>query len=86
MIKILIADDQDLIRESLKIVLDMNNDMKVVGLAENGNKVLDFVKKNVPDVILMDIRMPEIDGGDSYRHERRLNFKRERHYKRRETF
>lgn len=62
MIKVLIADDQDLIRESLKIVLDMNGDMKVVGLAENGNKVLEFVKKNVPDVILMDIRMPEVDG------------------------
>ena len=62
MIKILIADDQDLIRESLKIVLDMNSDMKVIGLAENGKKVLDFIKKNVPDVILMDIRMPEIDG------------------------
>ena len=62
MIKVLIADDQDLIRESLKIVLDMNGDMKVVGLAENGSKVLEFVKKNVPDVILMDIRMPEVDG------------------------
>lgn len=62
MIKVLIADDQDLIRESLKIVLDMNGDMQVVGLAENGNKVLEFVKKNVPDVILMDIRMPEVDG------------------------
>ena len=62
MIKVLIADDQDLIRESLKIVLDMNGDMEVVGLAENGSKVLEFVKKDIPDVILMDIRMPEIDG------------------------
>lgn len=62
MIKILIADDQDLIRESLKIVLDMTNEMQVIGLAENGHKVLDFVKKNPPDVILMDVRMPELDG------------------------
>lgn len=62
MIKILIADDQELIRESLKIVLDMNNDMKVVGLAENGQKVLECIEKNLPDVILMDIRMPELDG------------------------
>ena len=46
MIKILIADDQDLIRESLKIVLDMNIDMEVVGLAENGRKVL--LKKICP--------------------------------------
>ncbi len=62
MIKILIADDQELIRESLKIVLDMNADMKVVGLAADGQKVLDLLNKNRPDVILMDIRMPELDG------------------------
>ena len=62
MIKILIADDQELIRESLKIVLDMNGEMKVVGLAENGHRVLELVKKTLPDVILMDIRMPELDG------------------------
>ncbi|MBR1396046.1 MAG: response regulator transcription factor, partial [Selenomonadaceae bacterium] len=53
MIKILIADDQELIRESLKIVLDMNKDMEVIGLAENGHKVLDLLKKTVPDIILM---------------------------------
>ncbi|MBR3746708.1 MAG: response regulator transcription factor [Selenomonadaceae bacterium] len=62
MIKILIADDQELIRESLKIVLDMNADMKVVGLAADGQKVLELLNKNRPDVILMDIRMPELDG------------------------
>lgn len=62
MIKILIADDQELIRESLKIVLDLNQDMEVVGVAENGRKVLESLKKNLPDVILMDIRMPELDG------------------------
>jgi len=62
MIKILIADDQELIRESLKIVLDINKDMEVIGLAENGNKVLELLKKNVPDIILMDIRMPGLDG------------------------
>ena len=62
MIKILIADDQELIRESLKIVLDMNADMKVVGLAEDGQKVLELLNKNRPDIILMDIRMPELDG------------------------
>lgn len=62
MIKILIADDQELIRESLKIVLDLNQDMEVVGIAENGRTVLEMIKKNLPDVILMDIRMPELDG------------------------
>lgn len=62
MIKIMIADDQDLIRESLQIILDMNADIKVIGLAENGRKVLELIKKNLPDIILMDIRMPEMDG------------------------
>ena len=62
MVKILIADDQELIRDSLKIILDMNSDIKVVGVAENGRKVLDLIRKNLPDIILMDIRMPELDG------------------------
>ena len=62
MIKVVIADDQELILESLKIVLDMNSEIEVVGLAENGNKVLEILKKTVTDVILMDIRMPELDG------------------------
>ena len=62
MIKVLIADDQELIRESLKIVLDTNADMQVIGLAENGKKVLEMLKNNLPDIILMDIRMPELDG------------------------
>ena len=62
MIKIIIADDQDLIRESLQIILNMNSDIKVIGLAENGQRVLEQIKKNLPDIILMDIRMPEMDG------------------------
>ncbi len=62
MIKIIIADDQDLIRESLQIILNMNSDIKVIGLAENGQRVLEQMKKNLPDIILMDIRMPEMDG------------------------
>jgi DNA-binding NarL/FixJ family response regulator len=62
MIKVLIADDQELIRESLEIVLNMNPDMEVIGVAENGAEVLQFLKKQQPDVILMDVRMPEIDG------------------------
>jgi DNA-binding NarL/FixJ family response regulator len=61
-IKIVIADDQELIRESLRVVLDMNQDMRVIGTCENGRKVLELVRKVRPDVILMDIRMPEIDG------------------------
>lgn len=62
MIKVLIADDQELIRESLGIVLGANPDMEVVGMASNGQEVLSGIKKEKPDVILMDIRMPGMDG------------------------
>ena len=61
MIKVLIADDQELIRESLKIVLGANEDMEVTGIAENGEQVLSEIKKEKPNVILMDIRMPGIE-------------------------
>lgn len=62
MIKVMIADDQELIRESLKIVLNMNPDMEVPAVAENGQELMQLLKKELPDVILMDVRMPEIDG------------------------
>lgn len=62
MIKVMIADDQELIRESLKIVLGVEQDMEVVATASNGNDVLKQIPKTRPDVILMDIRMPEMDG------------------------
>lgn len=62
MIKIMIADDQELIRESLKIVLGASPDMEVCAVAADGNQVLSLIKKEKPDVILMDIRMPGMDG------------------------
>lgn len=62
MIKVLIADDQELIRESLKIVLNTHEDLQVIDTVEDGFAVLDSIKRNVPDVILMDIRMPRMDG------------------------
>lgn len=61
-IKVLIADDQELIRQSLKIVLSANKDIEVIGTVCNGNEVIEAARKYRPDVILMDIRMPEIDG------------------------
>lgn len=62
MIKVLIADDQELIRESLKIVLSSYKDIEVVGAVADGAEVLESLKKSQPDVILMDIRMPKMDG------------------------
>lgn len=62
MIKVLIADDQELIRESLRIVLSSTENIKVIDTVGNGLDVLSSVQRNNPDVILMDIRMPEMDG------------------------
>lgn len=62
MINVVIADDQALIRDSLKIILSMDEEIKVVGTAANGLEVLDLLKKEYVDVILMDIRMPKMDG------------------------
>jgi len=72
MIKVFIADDQELIRESLKIVLDQNEDMVVNGVAENGQILMDMLKDDQPDVILMDVRMPELDGVEATREVKRL--------------
>ena len=62
MIRVLIADDQELIRQSLSFVLDAQADITMVGTASNGREAIELVRKEKPDVVLMDIRMPEVDG------------------------
>ena len=62
MIKVLIADDQELIRQSLSIVLNTKEGIEVTVTVANGQEVIASVRKNRPDVILMDIRMPVMDG------------------------
>jgi len=61
-ISILIADDQDLVREGLRMLLDAEPDLSVAGEAANGSQALAQARKLDPDVILMDVRMPEVDG------------------------
>ena len=62
MIKILIVDDQQLVRESLQIVLNAQDNFHVTSIAENGYLALQAIKKEKPDIVLMDIRMPQLDG------------------------
>ena len=62
MIKVLIADDQELIRQSLQIVLNSKPDITVCDVAEDGQAVIRSVRKEKPDIILMDVRMPKMDG------------------------
>ncbi len=61
-IRVLIADDQRLMREGLRIILEDAPDIEVIGEAENGLIVTQLAEKHHPDVILMDIRMPLLDG------------------------
>lgn len=62
MIKIMIADDQELIRESLKIILSTRDEFTVIATPGSGKEVIEAIRKEKPDVILMDMRMPDMDG------------------------
>lgn len=62
MINILLVDDQSLIRQGLKALLELESDLKIIGEAENGENAIKLVHELHPDVILMDIRMPMMDG------------------------
>ncbi len=67
LIKVLIADDQTLMRDGLKTILELEEDIEVVGTAENGIQAYEMAQKLSPDVVLMDIRMPLMDGVESTR-------------------
>jgi DNA-binding NarL/FixJ family response regulator len=62
MIRILLVDDQALFREGLRTLLSIRPDLDVVGEAENGREAVEMAAKLVPDVILMDLRMPVLNG------------------------
>ncbi len=61
-IKILIADDHPIVRQGLATVLNQEEDLEVVGLAENGLEAVARARELRPDIILMDLQMPEMDG------------------------
>lgn len=64
-IRVLIADDDSLIRESLKIILDMDNEIEVISCVENGQEAINICKSSNIDIALLDIRMPVMNGVDA---------------------
>ena len=66
-IKILIADDHPVVREGLSAMLTREEDIQVVGEAENGRDAINKATDLQPDIILMDLRMPEVDGVEAMR-------------------
>ena len=61
-IKVIIADDSDFVRDGMKIILDVDDEFEVLGSAANGKEAIEIAEKTKPDVFLMDIQMPEMDG------------------------
>ena len=66
-IRVLLVDDQALIRAGFRMILDAEEDMEVVGECSDGTQAVDSARRLTPDVVLMDIRMPEMDGIDATR-------------------
>ena len=73
MIKILIADDQEIVCEGLKKILQSDPEIKVIGIANNGQQALDLVHHQTPDLVLMDLQMPIMNGVQAIRQLRKTH-------------
>lgn len=74
-IKVAIVDDDDLIRESLKIIVGSNEDIDIKGTFKNGQELLKYLEGSYLDVVLMDIRMPILNGVETLAEMRRMDCK-----------
>lgn len=61
-IKVIIADDSDFVRDGMRIILEVDEEFEVLGCAANGKEAIRLAEEAMPDVFLMDIQMPEMDG------------------------
>jgi len=67
MIRVLLVDDQALVRSGFRLILETREDLEVVGEAEDGREAVDLARRLDPHVILMDVRMPHVDGVEATR-------------------
>ena len=67
MIKVLVVEDSSVVRELLTYILSSDPELQVVGAVSNGREALEFLQKEKPDVITMDIHMPKMDGFEATR-------------------
>ncbi len=66
-IRVVVADDQQLVRRGLRLILNSESDIEVVGEAADGAEVVPVCLQSRPDVVLMDVRMPEVNGIEATR-------------------
>jgi len=72
MIRVLICDDQTVVREGLAAILGTDPDIEVAGLASNGREALDLIEELQPNIVLMDLKMPVMNGVQTTQHLRRI--------------